>query len=193
MVVLGESAGDPPPDTEENAQETASKCNSMVILPTVTSGVGTFGTGEAVAMESHGMEEQHNDPCNPLSPAHVGKETRNADGTREGDTRLILRDRVCNNLMLVSHANLNVTCLELSMLHTSNQSEAQSSANTAIWQTPVKTRLMDCMETTTNSENMHDHDAAEVGASDTVTAAKSAFLPKQIGAYLARRGAAGRL
>ena len=174
MKVLVESAGDPPPDTEENAQETASKCNSMVILPTVTSGVGTFGTGEAVAMESHGMQEQHNDPCNPLSPAHVGKETRNADGTREGDTRLILRDRVCNNLTLHGHADATFS----ESLHTSKKSEAQSSANPAIMQTPVKTRLMDSVETTTNSENMHD--AAEVGASDTVTAAKSALLPKQL-------------
>jgi hypothetical protein len=193
MVVMGESAGDPPPDTEKNAQETALNCASMVTLPTVTSGVGKFGTGEALAMESHYMLEQHNDPGSQLSPTHVGRETTSADRTRKRDTHLILRDRVCNNLMLVSHANLNVTCLESSMLHTSNQSEAQSSANTAICQTPVKTRLMDCMETTTNSENMHDHDAAEVGASNTVTAAKSAFLPKQIGAYLARSGAAGRL
>ena len=64
------------------------------------------------------------------------------------------------------------------MSHTSNKLEAQSSANPAIMQTPVKTRLMDGVETTTNSENMHD--AAEVGASDTVTAAKSALLPKQL-------------
>ena len=110
----------------------------------VRSGDIRHGRGPAaVAMESHGMQEQHNDPCNPLSPAHVGKETRNADGTREGDTRLILRDRVCNNLKLLGHAD--ATYSESSMLHTSNKSEvlSRSSANPTISQTQVKTRLVD--------------------------------------------------
>ena len=83
MVVLCQSAGDPPPDAQKNATEAASKCTCNDTLTTVMPRVETSGIGEAVSMET--MQEHHNDPGNSLSPADVGRKTTDPDGSCKGE------------------------------------------------------------------------------------------------------------